>query len=401
MIEHRHTIVSRTCATLLAITVILSMGPFAHVGGHAGWWLPWQLLTYVPLLNQALPARLSIYATLILAVLAAIWLTSARLSIWIRVGTALLIIISTFPNISPRFWNSWTVQIPTFFSDKELYRHYLHKGDTVAILPFAWWGTGVACMTGQAQTGMYFRMAAGYFPLTPSSYARWPAIRAALQRAEIPGAAEQWKAFFARHNVSVLIVYGKSPKHRLVLKVLNEVLPSLGLAPVYIGGVTLYYIPRDALVRYRNATALQMESLEDEQRFTVSLLAAHKYLAAGGSLANLSVASTAQLGLFPMEWTSKEQTESDFSAWLRDGPDGTISVGLMGTYPALCPLIERYGRYAQRIYFPYPSSLGEAFDALDDVTAPRWLVMLFDRSGLDRAAAMALAGARGSSDSQR
>jgi hypothetical protein len=154
-------------------------------------------LTYVPLLDQALPIRLSVYAILILAVLAAMWLTNARLPLWIRAGAAVLIIASTFPNISPKFWHRRTVQIPTFFSDKGLYHHYLHRGETVAILPFAW-DEGVQCIAWQAQTGMYFRMAAGYFLLTPPSYVRWPAVRASLQRAEIPSIAEQWESFFGK-----------------------------------------------------------------------------------------------------------------------------------------------------------------------------------------------------------
>ncbi len=400
VIEHRRTVMSRACATLAVITILLSMGPFAHVGRNIGWWLPWWVFTQMPLLDQALPIRLSIYAVLILAVLAAMWLTSARLPLWIRMVAAVLIVASMFPNISRTFWRSRVVQIPTFFSDKGLYRHYLHKGETVAVLPFAW-GEGSQAMGWQAQTRMYFKMTTGYVLFTPPSYLRWPAIRAALRRAEIPSVAEQWKAFFASHNVSVLIVvYDASPmatpqQKALQRKVLQQVPPSLGVAPVNIGGVSLYRIPPEVLVRYRNATSLQMERLADEQRFAVSLVAARQYLAQGGNPANLSPVSTAQLGLLPMGWIPTPQTAPDFSAWLHVEPDGTIGVGLMGTYPVLAPLIERYGRYAQRISFPYPEPLGEAFDVLGDVTDLHWLVMMFDRAGLDRAAALALA------DSQR
>lgn len=252
-------------------------------------------------------------------------------------------------------------------------------------------------MAWQAQTRMYFRMTTGYILFTPPSYLRWPAVRAALRRAEIPSIAEQWEAFLANHNVSALIVvYNASPMATHHLKVLQQrmlqqLLPSLGLAPANIGGVSLYRIPPDTLARYRNATSLQMETLADEQRFTTSLVAAREFLAEGGNPANLSPVSTAQRGLFPMEWTSSTQMASDFSPWLHVESDGTIGVGLSGTYPALCPLIERYGRYAQRISFPYPEPLGEEFDVLGDVNDLHRLVMMFDRAGLDRAAAAALA----------
>jgi hypothetical protein len=95
-----------------------------------------------------------------------------------------------------------------------------------------------------------------------------------------------------------------------------------------------------------------------------------------------------------MQWTTQQQAESDFSPWLRSEADGTISIGLIGTYPALFPLIERYGYFAERIFFPYPELLGQDIDALADVTDPHWLVMVFDRPGLDRAAAVALAGSQ-------
>lgn len=139
MIEHHQTIASRVCAALVIITIVPSMGPTAHVGQSTGWTLPWQVLTYVPLLNQALPIRLAVYVSLILAVVAAMWLTSVRLNLWIRIGVTVLMIGSTFPNISIKLWHSQVQQLAIFFIDKALYHHYLHRGETVAILPFARW----------------------------------------------------------------------------------------------------------------------------------------------------------------------------------------------------------------------------------------------------------------------
>jgi hypothetical protein len=391
MIENRRTVASRMCAALLIMTIVLSMGPVAHVGRSAGWRLPWQLFTYVPLLDQALPIRLTICVSLILAVLAAMWLTKVRLNSWIRAAAAVLLIGSTFPNISINFWHRRAKQTATFFTDKNRYHHYLNKGETVAILPFDW-GPQARSMGWQAQTGMYFRMAGGYVAFTPPAYVRWPAVRASIQKAEIPGSVEQWKGFFASHNVSVVIIQHQASITTPEQWVLKQVFSGLGLAAVSVGDIDLYRIPPGVLASYRNATPLQMEKLEDEQRFTMSLIAAHRYLADGGDPASLSPASAARLGLFPMEWTTERQTESDFCPWLHTETDGTVSVGVVGTYPAVCPLIERYGQLAKRIFFPHPYQLGQYLDALGDMTDPHWLVMVFDRGSLDSAATIALAG---------
>ncbi|MGA7764479.1 MAG: hypothetical protein WCA59_22300, partial [Candidatus Binataceae bacterium] len=64
-----------------------------------------------------------------------------------------------------------------------------------------------------------------------------------------------------------------------------------------------------------------------------------------------------------------------------------IEVGIIGGYPALKPLIDRYGAETSAIYFPYPARLAPSAARL--AGDPAMMMMEFDRAGLARAAAVA------------
>ena len=74
---------------------------------------------------------------------------------------------------------------------------------------------------------------------------------------------------------------------------------------------------------------------------------------------------------------------------MRTESDGLITLGLMGTREGLRPLIDRYGGYARRIYFPSRSRPKETLFVRGGAYYYP-LMMSFDRQGLARAAALAL-----------
>jgi hypothetical protein len=69
---------------------------------------------------------------------------------------------------------------------------------------------------------------------------------------------------------------------------------------------------------------------------------------------------------------------------------GRIFLGLTGHYEALRPLIERYGRFAQQVYFPHHHRLGRLPEPGARDCRLRRLMMVFDNDGLDRAASLAM-----------
>jgi hypothetical protein len=344
--------------------------------------LPWKILAHFPLFNQIVPGRLFLFVSLIVAVTSAMWLASQERPAWMRLVAAALVAASIMPNLSRSFWKGGSDE-PEFFT-KALYRSYLKAGETVAFLPYAW-GAADDAMAWQAETGMYFRMAGGYFPLVPDSFAQWPIIRAFLQRTEVPDPVGQWKAFIANHDVDV-VIFVPGPSGSASFPNLNEILSNSG-PPIEVGGVRLCRIPRGELAAYRNLSPLEMEARLDAQRFAALLRAARAYLAHGGDLSSLSPKRAVQNDLLPAQWMSANSLHSNkpYSNYLWLGPSGNaqVLVGVVGTYRALQPLIDCYRRDARQVFFPYPRLLGSR-----TVTYATWgsLVMTFDRTGLERAA---------------
>jgi hypothetical protein len=88
-----------------------------------------------------------------------------------------------------------------------------------------------------------------------------------------------------------------------------------------------------------------------------------------------------------LEWKPWGMQPDESSVTLRSEGARHVLVGVTGTYEALVPLIRLYRQLAESLYFPFPHRLGEI--APPGKHCPRPLVMIFDRQGLCRAAAVA------------
>jgi hypothetical protein len=177
-----------------------------------------------------------------------------------------------------------------------------------------------------------------------------------------------------------------------------KLVEALGIAPLEIGGVTLYRIPPQILALYRHLTALEMQQRAARARFDALLIGAERYLSQGRNPGELTPQVVQALGLVPLDWFGGEPFPSrdhirspifDPESILSGSKGNTIEVGIEGDYAALKPTIDRYSAQASAIYFPYPSHLAPKA-SLTDGTA--MLAMEFDRTGLARAAALAAAG---------
>lgn len=377
----------RLLALMLAVTLLAAMGPRFHVAGQASFKLPWSLLDHMPLLNQALPVRFTVYCSLIFGIAAAMWLSMERLTLWLRGGAAMLVLASLFPNPSVSLWMDPARQTPPAFFTSGMYRRYLAPGETVATLPFAW-GKCDYAMLWQAISGMYFRLAAGYFPLTPQSYLLWPATRSSLEHVTLGDPASQWKAFAADHGVDTVIFAGSSPATDV--RELQPILAMLGPPAARAGGVELFRVSPPMLAPYRGIGWAKMEALEDEQRFAALLIAARDYLASGREPAELSPKTAARMGLLPVRLAAVRPNNADYPVVLSAGNDGRVRVGLNGTEPAVRAVIKRYGSGALQIYYPFPFLLGRAPAAEHHRLLYQGVVMVFDRGEIERAAASAL-----------
>ncbi len=385
--ERRRTLEARLLAVMLMITAVAAMGPRLHVAGHSYFKLPWSLLHRAPLLDQALPLRFTVYLFLMLAVLAARWMAEPHRSARTRAIAGMLVFVSLFPNPSARIWaEPGAVAPPPAFFTNGTYRRYLAPGEIVATLPYAR-GEADACMMWQALSGMYFRLAGGYPALSPLSFLRWPIVRSANQLATIPDPADQWKAFAANHDVTA-VLKGDIPIPSDFPSI-DPIVTALGKPIATGGGVTLYSVAPATLAPYRALDWPRMEALADEQRFDALLIAAQGYFASSGGAPGLSLSSAAKLKLLPASWLTVPSRGSDYRLYMRTDSDGLITIGLMGTREGLRPLVDRYSVYARRIQFSFVPEKTISQPAEGTYYYP--LMMSFDKQGLARAAALALA----------
>lgn len=230
----------------LTLMIVASLGPILHVDGTKTIPLPWELITRFPLINQALPARFMAFAFLFIALIVALFLSNFKTNKWRQAaayGLVLLSIVFLIPNTQGGYWDSQT-SMPPFIS-QGIYKNYLHRGETVIIIPYGYNGQS---MLWQAETGMYFNMAGGYVGLTPKDFIDWPIVQTFYSDEFVPDYTEQLKAFLASHNVHAAIVNNSSPK------IFFQLFDSLGVKPISIGGIELYQIPQNIISSYHDST---------------------------------------------------------------------------------------------------------------------------------------------------
>jgi hypothetical protein len=387
----------RLLVVVLIAAVVLSLGPFLVVGGRPIIPLPGLVVGALPLIGKALPARLMLYAFLTLAVITALWLGNGAAPRWARILAALVVMATMLPNLCATFWTSAT-DVPPFFSDA-LYAKYLSPGETIVVLPYSYAGDS---MLWQLQSGWYFRMAGGNVGPPPLGFRQWPIVRAfyRIGTVELPAAGDQLKAFLAAHRATAILVDDREAE------IWRPLMATLGVAPVGVGGMTIYRVAPAELAPWQNSTALEMETRLDQARFAALVLAADSYLRAGRLPAALTPAEAYELGLMPDGWIGVPRkieppwVEGGMNLprhpndphlfddlWLRGDEQSRIEIGVAGWYPALRTVLNQYRSDAVGFV---PRDLGDPPHGPEDDLRAR-LVMIFDAAGLARAAARARA----------
>ena len=389
---------------------VFAMGSWMQVGGHFIVPMPWMIVSTLPLIAKAMPARLAVYMFLAISILCAMWMSASprgasdRAPLRWLVGV--LIAISLLPSLDASFWTT-TLATPEFFSTG-LYRQYLQPDETVVILPYGFEGDG---MLWQALSGFYFRMAGGYTgfaPPIPAEYERWPIVDALYDVAPIPDAGSQFKAFLKSHDVGAVIFAGEgdhsievshaggpgiwhrgpiAPRDR---EVWNVILGGLDVAAQNVGGVTLYQLPAQVRGQWPNEDPVALQARAAAVRFDTLLAAAYGFVTSGRSLSELSPLAVQQAGLLPPNWVGGPLLRSSPTPgqllnglMLAPAQSHRAALGVQGSYPAIKPIIDKYRPYAAAIYFPYPHVLSATPPQGDE---PALMTMVFDVDQLARAA---------------
>jgi hypothetical protein len=367
----------RLITLALIIVAFASMGPRLHVAGITTLPLPWALFTYLPLIDKALPARFTMFVFLALGVMTAVYLVGeghqARRWILATLGLALFL-----PNLSSCPWCS-RVDTPRYFADG-IFRRQLKQGEITLILPYGRKGNS---MLWQAQSGMYFRMAGGWVPVTPPEFSRWPLL-ATLYSGE-PGIDFdlQFRCFLAAHDVRAIILA------RNARRVWPRLLAPLGLPVTQTDGVFVYQVPERVLEVYHKMPVQAVIRRVAIDEFSALVNAANRYVSSGFPLAKLTPREAHRLGVLNLPPGSDERSDSPFpqwwqNLWLGSWGKSLIGVGIVGDYEDLQPLVQRYGADAAAVFFPFPKKLTRRREH-----GSGQLLVVFTPQGLERAAQVA------------
>jgi hypothetical protein len=151
----------RVAALTGAVMLVLSLGPWLHIGAKAlPVPLPWLVLEKLPLLKHVLPVRFTLFVWLAVAVIVAIVIARARrltprpAAAWLLAVAASLILLipaplARTPFVTPAFFRNWA-------------SHGIGSDETVLVAPYFVNGSEAAPMVWAAQTGDRLRMPEAY-----------------------------------------------------------------------------------------------------------------------------------------------------------------------------------------------------------------------------------------------
>ena len=216
----------------LALATLASLGSRLHVAGHRLVPLPWGLVDSLPLLDNVLPGRLMLFASLAAALIVAVWAASSDAPRWMRTLLPALAVLSLVPNPAANVW-AVTVHLPSFFTSGA-YRTCLRRDENILPLPVSNNGDS---MLWQSESDFWFRMAGGYLTEgPPPPFAKPPAVAAIANNVTVPANQPQLIGQYVRlKRVTTIVVDERvSSDWRPVLDKI--------VTPQEIGGVLLYRV---------------------------------------------------------------------------------------------------------------------------------------------------------------
>jgi len=160
---------TRFLVVAIALAVFFSFGSWLHVRGHQTVTLPWEHIAYLPLFSNVLTVRFSMYITLAIGVVLALWAASPLAPVWARAALVALAVLAFFPNLRRNDW-AITTNEPAFIR-AGLYKSCLSPTDNALVFPASFHGNE---MLWQADAWFGFRMAEGYVSAVPPKQFQHP-----------------------------------------------------------------------------------------------------------------------------------------------------------------------------------------------------------------------------------
>jgi hypothetical protein len=193
----------------LCIT-LASFGPHLLIDGHfSRIILPWVLAVHVPLAGSALPARFAMFSSLVLAIIAAMWVADARpgRSREFRLALGGLACVAMLPRLHP--WMN--IPYSRFFQPGHV-QAALGPHSQILILPFSINGPS---SFWQEEAGFSFSQTGGYLGLPPAAMQDFPAVQELYGDYQGPGLRADFQAFCSETGTE-FVVAGPGTPHNLL-----------------------------------------------------------------------------------------------------------------------------------------------------------------------------------------
>jgi hypothetical protein len=218
----------RFLCCMLAVILVAALGPVLYLEGHALTVLPWAGVFHLPLVRNAYPLRLMVFAFLVLAVAVALWLAGpAKRVPWGHWSLVVLVILFAALDATPINHKAQN-EVPAFISAAQ-YRRHLSPGEIVVVVSTV----GNAGMLWQAESDFYMRIAGGYINQGINHRTDLPIAVHALRDPTALHVATFERFVQSHHIGAILLQAGDEP-------VWAHVFRTLGLVGRDIGGVVVY-----------------------------------------------------------------------------------------------------------------------------------------------------------------
>lgn len=187
---------------LATLAAILSIGPVLHVAGQAILPAPWALVSWLPVLDDMLPARFMMYAWLMVALGLAAWLAQPDQLRTITGRFAITASAMAFciPNVAQA--GHWTqLLVPAIFQSSG--SRGIPPGSDIFILPFSGNHIGV-----QYASGLRFKLVGqGYLGGgIARPFSRWPIIKPLFNNRFGAVDPREFNTFLASYGVQELLI---------------------------------------------------------------------------------------------------------------------------------------------------------------------------------------------------
>jgi len=186
-----------TC--MLVFIIVASLGRTLYVEGHQVVGTPWSQLWSLPLVRNAYPARLMLFAYLLLAVATALFLARPGRWQWLRWALGLLVIVAIAQD-APTMPVVPHSTAPIFVTSPA-YRSQLKAGEIVVVVS----RIGNAGMLWQADTNFYTRLAGGYINQAINTRTDLPKQVQDLAHAT-PQLVAQFEAYIRQKGIGAVLV---------------------------------------------------------------------------------------------------------------------------------------------------------------------------------------------------